>query len=271
MARLNIEDQFWIDVMSLVAKFGDQDKAIGQAVRFLRFAQEMHRKGRSVTIEEFRRNGFDEALLGVFAEAKPSGIEAKGSEKHFSWLNQKVEAGKRGGASKSPAKLANLKQGKYPPKKPQLAILPEAKPSDPEASLSSSLSLSSNNLIPSELRQVAQPPAPDPRGIFLGKYREAFKARYGIQPNIDNVVAKRVGDFLRGRPIDQAVQLIQAYCQMDGHRDFFKTRGHDFATFQANINPILIAIKNGFDPGKPKPIDWAEVERISKQYSGVGA
>lgn len=97
MARINIEDDFWDDIAKVAVVTGDLDKAIGNAVRFFKFAQTKHKKGKLITEEEFKEEGFLECLLPVFAKQTPSGIQAKGSERHFAWLNQRIEAGRAGG------------------------------------------------------------------------------------------------------------------------------------------------------------------------------
>lgn len=97
MARLNIEDSFWLESIQLVASVGDQDKAIGNAVRFFRHAQERHKQGELITEDEFKRLGFLENLIPLFAERVDGGIRAVGAEKHFNWLLTKSEAGHIGG------------------------------------------------------------------------------------------------------------------------------------------------------------------------------
>lgn len=97
MARLNIEDQFWTDILPLVAIKGDFEKAIGHAVYFIKVAQEHYKQGKSLTEEDFKNYGFSDALIPVFAKRTANGIEAKGSEKHFGWLEQKAESGRTGG------------------------------------------------------------------------------------------------------------------------------------------------------------------------------
>lgn len=97
MARLNIEDSFWLEVTQLIAKTGDQDRAIGNALRFFRHAQEKHKHGLLVSEDEFRRLGFLDDLIPLFAERTEGGIKAIGADKHFGWLAAKVESGRRGG------------------------------------------------------------------------------------------------------------------------------------------------------------------------------
>jgi hypothetical protein len=97
MARLNIEDPFWLEVLNLVSEMGCQDKAIGNAVRFFRFAQQKYGQGQTITEQEFKRLGFSESLIGIFCERTESGIQAIGADKHFGWLMSRAESGRLGG------------------------------------------------------------------------------------------------------------------------------------------------------------------------------
>lgn len=151
MARINIDDQFWIDALSVVAAIGDQDKALGQALRFFKMAQEKHKSGKLISEEEFQRAGFSEALIGPFAERVAGGFQAVGAQKHFGWLTQKAKAGRKGGRSKTEAKTSKLKQNRS---------RTEANQSKTEASISSSISSSKEKnitsaLVPTSLHQLA--------------------------------------------------------------------------------------------------------------------
>jgi hypothetical protein len=95
MARLNLEDKFFLDVLMIAGKFANQCEAVGNAVLFFRHAQEKHKYGELISEMEFEALGFSEALIPVFAERLPEGIRARGSEKFFDWLKTRVENGKK--------------------------------------------------------------------------------------------------------------------------------------------------------------------------------
>lgn len=97
MARINIDDQFWVEIMPVVAALGDADRAVGQVVRFFKLAQEKHKNGKLVSEEDFARGKFHESLIGPFADRVDGGIQAVGAQKHFGWLAKRVEAGRLGG------------------------------------------------------------------------------------------------------------------------------------------------------------------------------
>lgn len=108
MARLNIEDQFWMDIVHVAIALGDHDKAIGMATRWLRFAQEHHKADKLVSEQEFIDHKFHESLMPYFAKRVEGGIIARGAEKHFGWLKKKAEAGAKGG-KQTQAKRSTLK------------------------------------------------------------------------------------------------------------------------------------------------------------------
>lgn len=98
MARLNLEDEYFDEIPLVAVKVGDLDKAHGNAVRFFRYAQQKHKHGKYITEEEFKEQGFLEALFPQFAIRTENGIMARGAEKHFGWLRKRIEAGRKGGS-----------------------------------------------------------------------------------------------------------------------------------------------------------------------------
>lgn len=96
MARLNIEDQFFLEVMT-AGSLEIQDRLAGNALRFFRYAQEKHKRGQFVSEEEFKVLGFMEELFPLFARRTDDGIQCAGAEKHFNWLSDQSERGQTGG------------------------------------------------------------------------------------------------------------------------------------------------------------------------------
>jgi hypothetical protein len=133
MAKLDIEEIFFLEVMSVAVKVGDEDKAIGNAVRWFRFAQEKHKKGKIVSEDEFKENGFSEALFPKFAKRVEGGggIVCTGAGKHFSWLMSKSEAGAAGGQASADAR--RNKNGTAVPQNASNAAAAEAPPKQTEA------------------------------------------------------------------------------------------------------------------------------------------
>lgn len=106
--------------MPLIAVLGDPDRAIGQAVRFFRMAQDKHKNGKLITEDEFERSGFSESLIGIFADRVNGGIQAVGAQKHFGWLTKRVEAGRAGGKQTQ----ANASKAKQPEASPSPSYSP---------------------------------------------------------------------------------------------------------------------------------------------------
>lgn len=97
MPTINIEDQFWIDVLDIAKHFSSKHEAIGQVICFWQLCQLKYKQGRAVTSEEYARAGLSEALFPVFAENVDGGIMAVGADEKFMWLRKKVIAGSLGG------------------------------------------------------------------------------------------------------------------------------------------------------------------------------
>lgn len=135
MARFNIEEQLWTDIIPFAAKLGDYEKAIGHVLRFWKAVRDQHKNGRLLSEEDFKRHVFSEDLFDFFAIRLDDGITARGAGKHWDWLKERVKAAKSGGKSKSEAKTASLKQNRSKT---------EANRSKSEASYSSSSSKKSN-------------------------------------------------------------------------------------------------------------------------------
>ncbi len=109
LARINIEDQFWIEVTAVSrALKGDDSRAVGDAVRLFRIAQQRAKKGQIVTDEDWRIAGFSDALIGVFATKVEGGYEVAGARKHFSWLETRVEAGRKGGEKSGESRRSKI-------------------------------------------------------------------------------------------------------------------------------------------------------------------
>lgn len=106
MATVNLVDAFWLEVVQVAIKIGNQDLAIGNAVRFFRYAQEKHKQGKLITEKEFVEQGFMPELIPIFATRTDDGIVAVGADKHFKWLRDRIMAASKGGSVSSEKKRA---------------------------------------------------------------------------------------------------------------------------------------------------------------------
>lgn len=243
MARINIEDQFWDDVGEIAGKVGDHTLACGMAIKFIRFAQQEHRRGRLISEEDFAER-FHEALIPVFAKRTRSGIEAKGAKHHFAWLDQKVEAGKKGGRSKTEAKSKHLKQNarKYT----------EAKPSGTEASISNSISSSNSPCLAISEKS--------PTENIVSIYCDLWKARNGKSPDIRGKEAGQLKQLEKDVGLPRAKEIIRSYFSMPD--PMFIKRGYDVGTMLLNLAAIAQFEANGKVVTKKVATDLEE--RIDK-------
>lgn len=62
--------------------------------------------------------------------------------------------------------------------------------------------------------------------------------------------------LLREKSPSELSELIQVYCQMED--PWFKTKGHDIATFHANISKVALARDKGREEG---PKTWQELAK----------
>jgi hypothetical protein len=260
VARLNLEDKFFVELLSVAVKLGNEDLAIGNAVRFFREAQEKHRQGKAFTEEEFRDRGFSEHLIPTFAKRVPAGIIAAGAEKHFAWLQQKVEAGRNGGRKSASRPrdekgrlISNLHQAE-PKRDPDETKHIQASYSiSPSSSSSSSSSLSfgkeSNavqntvNLFGEETGEAGEGGKGTPVSRIIGEYFDLWKHHHrgkatvlGKDRNLLRLVVKDLGEA-------RTLELLEAYFAMPDA--FFKTRKHDVATFHANLAKITAFADTG--------------------------
>jgi len=109
LARLNIEDQFWIEVTAVTKRLkGDESRAVGDSVRLFRVAQQRAKQGRIVSEEDWRIGEFSDALIGVFALKVEGGYEVMGAKKHFGWLYDRVESGRKGGLKSGESRRSKI-------------------------------------------------------------------------------------------------------------------------------------------------------------------
>lgn len=101
MARINIEDSIYKDIrfISLVSKLGDLDRALGALVRAWSLAQKWYvTPDRTIPDEEWKKNLLPEEIINVgLAQRVGSRIRVMGSDEQFAWLQQRIDAGRKGG------------------------------------------------------------------------------------------------------------------------------------------------------------------------------
>ena len=240
MARLNIEEQFWVDVGGVAVKIGDQDRALGNVLRFLRCAQEKHRAGKLISEAEFIERGFSEHLIPTFAKRTPDGIKAVGAEKHFEWLKAKKEAGKSGGVASGRARRSKPKQTEA-----NHINSKQTNQTEPSISISSSISSSGSSSNSSSKKIIcdAADESANPTKGFIADYCERWKAKYGTNPSIggqDAGIAKRVVKHLG---VGKAKTYLAEFFVLDDWGA--QNSMHALSAFERSVNKIKAKIEAG--------------------------
>jgi len=108
VARLNVDDTFWVQVGRVERGMLTYDQVVGNALRLLRFGQEQYKNGNLISHDQWKMEGFFDCLVPVFAERLDEGYLIHGSDEKFGWLRQKVEAGRNGGKKSGEARRSEI-------------------------------------------------------------------------------------------------------------------------------------------------------------------
>ena len=101
MARINIEEELWADPRFERLQELLGDGALHALVRFWRYCQKQWIENKMIP-KKFFSSAFKKELLECgFAIEDGDGIMCVGADKHFGWLKQKIDAGRRGGIVRS--------------------------------------------------------------------------------------------------------------------------------------------------------------------------
>lgn len=222
MARINLEDQFWLEITGVALAMGNQDLAVGNAVRFFRYAQEKAKYGKFLTEEEFKSHGFSEALFPSFAVRTDGGIQAAGYEKHFGWLALRVEAGRKGGSKPKQTKAKPSKTSK-------------GKQTEPSPSPSPSYSYSPS----SGLTNAPAEPSP-PTDLVLNSeiwkaYSDAYFVRYKTEPVRNAKVNAQVSQLAK-RLGAEAPDVARFY--VHHNKAFYVGKVHEFGLCLADAEAL---------------------------------
>lgn len=228
MARINIEDKFWLEIVPLAIALGDQDRAVGMAVRFFRVAQESHKAGKLISEAEFSRS-FHESMIGAFAERVDGGVRAMGAEKHFGWLAKRVEAGRKGGSKRKQTKANESKTRK-------------GKQTQPSPSPSPSSSFSSSDSDSSSFKNTLRPAVAVAEKTPVVHYCDEYKARYGHSPVIGGKQAGLINTFAKNHP-SRWRDLICGYLQLPD--PWLAQRSHPVESLDQKVNEIERFLKTG--------------------------
>lgn len=229
MARINVEDQFFDDVAAVGARMGDVDRAAGQAIRLIRFAQLQVKAGKRVTYQEFTER-FSEHLMPEFARRDGDFVIIRGAAEHFKWLQKKSDAGSIGGKKSGEVRRSKTKQPKAKRSKPKQT---EPSSSFSSSSSSSDSSTSSSNENPTDSKPQA----------FVAAYCRGFKARWGVNPDIQGKDAGIAGRLAKSLSFERYEYLLGAFFQMpDAQLVKWK---HPISAFEMKLNEVVVFADSG--------------------------
>lgn len=255
MARLNIEDQFWLEAMAVASQAGiNIDTFTGNALRFFRYAQEKHKRGSLISDEEFKALGFLEALIPVFARRVEGGVQAGGADRFFGWLMDKKESGTLGG-QKSVEGRQRDEKGRLMPKQDPSTIQAESK--QPKQSQA----------------PAKQPPSgtklhqPSPSSSLSGKEKEKIRAlaleAYELYPRKEGKSRGMVALGSQLRSVEDAelfVRRVREYAAAKAGTELKYIKLFDSFVGPDNVQPWRDEIpgpnsnKNAVPLNAPKPI-----------------
>ncbi len=118
MARINIEDTIYTDgrFLELVRLSGSVDEALGSLVRAWAIAQRFYIKPeKMIPLDEWKKQKLNDKLITVTLATVIDGfVRMAGIDDQFSWLTQRVEAGRKGGLARQATAKRPLPTAKAP-------------------------------------------------------------------------------------------------------------------------------------------------------------
>lgn len=259
MARINFEDRWWTSAhrKKLIKLAGSEEMADGIAAGWWRLAQEYWGKGRkpvpSSTFELLEAG--PKLIEAKLARVEADGVYATGAADAFEWLNEKREAGKKGGQkSAQRPRDAKGRLQKKPKQKPSEAQA-EAKVLQTSSSSSSSFS---SSIIPfsSKTGEVAPLP-PDDRNP-IGLWFKAYKEKYGVRYALDKKDAGMLQKAGQTHGPDRLEVLFACYLAIK--EPLYENAKHPLSLFFRDLQKISVAAQTGVDPSKNQAFDYSRLK-----------
>jgi hypothetical protein len=233
VARINVEDSLYTDprFRALTRKVGCEDKALGMCIRLWRLAQSHWAKGGMIPPEDFELEDLDIMLTVRLAEKRQGYIYARGSEEHFDWYRQRVEASKKGVAKRQLQNLGEPEQQKNdsPVNPPALTL----------ALTHINTSPSSDDDVPKAKAKRAKTPSLG-TNEFLASYSELYQDRYRTKPVIGPKIASIAKRIIREVGLDQAKALLPVFVKSD--HPYAVQRGHDLVAMEQNLQALSLKL-----------------------------
>ena len=198
-------------------------------------------------------------------------IYVSGSSEHCKFLEKQSANGTKGGRSKSPKKLANLRQyAKNPEAKPK----PDRSQKNP-TEVSTSISVSTSELVPktSSSGEVAAPPAPSdlvPKGknavaLWLEAYHRKYRVRYPDMGKDHGTLTA-----LEKRYSGPELEILFA-CYLAIKDPLYEKQSHPLSLFFRDLPKISLAAQTGVDPTNGPEPDWQRKIREDEERKRRGA
>lgn len=260
MPRINIEDDWFDDPRreALIAKIGIVADAV--ALRMWRLAQTYFRNRKLTPATLFEQVPYwQEFEAAGLAERRGDHVYIRGQGERFAWLLQKSEAGARGGRASAKSRSENTEENS----KQKQANASKSKQTQASSSSSSSSSASSSTSGSASKEEAAHADAsaPSPAKAFIEAYCDAFRGRYGTNPQIigkDAGIAKRLAKDLG---VGRARDLVGTYLSMND--PFFLTKRHDLGTFATNLNAVTVKHETGAAPTR------AQINEVDRRQTNA--
>lgn len=113
-------------------------------------------------------------------------------------------------------------------------------------------------IVPSKLKKKSGSKASDNAvPTVIGAFITAWQRRYpgGRRPDMGKPVQGMIKNFVAGRPLQECLDMIEVYLQMDDQ--WFITKCHDFGTLMTNLTKVSAALGSGKqNPGQES---WEEI------------
>lgn len=255
MARINIEEKWWSDPRrkALIKLVGSEELADGICINFWRLAQSYVQDDRKAVIPDkvFQalpsKSYLTEANL---TEKHQNGFYVVGSEELMGWLADKRKNGRKGGLKRSAraASKTEMEQANASKRK-------QIQPSYSSSYSSSNSSSSSERLEKSQ--NLTDPVDQIPSGGVLvwNAYREAFRARYGVEPVRNAKVNGQCAQIYKRLGAD-AVEVVKFYLS---HNDGYYLRNqHPLGGLLTGAEGLHTQWQRG------TPVTAAQVRQVEK-------
>jgi len=258
LARVNIEDSLLKDTrfIDLCIHFADKQKALGALVWAFIIAQKHYldeSNDRLIPLNEWQRSGCEMKLIDFdFAEIREKGVYVFGSEKQFAWLVQRSEAGKKGGGSNriKQQNTATVDQRPTTVEQPPSSFL-----SSPSSFLSS-LTQEKNKKRKKEII------AADRSGgsLVWDSYRDAFVARYGVEP-VRNAKVNAMCSQIAKRLGKDSTEVVRFY--LKHNEGWYLKRQHDLGCLLQAAESLHTQWQRG------QAVTGAQVRSFEKQSTNL--